>query len=175
MTASGGPSSRRPGAASILVRVIFKSVRGENRRSFRRRSHSFRAYASDAARKILCRFAAANSDKTPEMVSFTRASGSLTVQFEVRSHAFAPLVHEVMKSGPSMAWITSNAEIWRGSRDSAYPPFMPACDRRSPVLVSRCRILASNCAGIPYVSAMSLALWAGDSGCSAKYFRAISP
>ena len=41
--------------------------------------------------------------RTPAMVSFTRASGSLMVQLGVSSHDLVPLVHEVMKNGPSMA------------------------------------------------------------------------
>ena len=55
--------------------------------------------------------------RTPAMVSFTRAKGSLMVQLGVRSHAFTPLKQEVMNSGPSMAWITSKAEICRASRE----------------------------------------------------------
>ena len=57
--------------------------------------------------------------RTPEMVSFTRAKGSLIVQLGVKSQAFTPLKQEVMNNGPSMAWITSKAEICRASRDSA--------------------------------------------------------
>src|ERR1700676_558943 len=39
----------------------------------------------------------------PMMVSLTLASGSLMVQLGVRSHPLAPLVQEVMNSGPSIA------------------------------------------------------------------------
>jgi hypothetical protein len=45
------------------------------------------------------------------MISFTRANGSLTVQLGSKSQDLLPLVQEVINSGPSMAWITSNAVI----------------------------------------------------------------
>jgi hypothetical protein len=89
----------------------------------------------------------------------------------------------VMNNGPSIARITSNAEISVAGRASAYPPLVPACDTRRPARVSVWRIFASSGGGMWYASAMSLAL--RDSlptgaasawpGCSARNFNAIRP
>jgi hypothetical protein len=57
--------------------------------------------------------------KTPAIVSFTRAKGSLIVQLGVKSQDFVPFMQDVMKNGPSIAWITSKAEISRASRARA--------------------------------------------------------
>ena len=45
------------------------------------------------------------------MLSFTRANGSLMVQVLVRSHNPLTVTHEVINKGPSIARMTSNADI----------------------------------------------------------------
>ncbi len=79
--------------------------------------------------------------KTCSMLSFTLRSGSRIVQRSLWPHSPRTVTHAVIKSGPSIALITSNAEIVRGSRASVYPPLMPCCDCTSPTLASRCKNL----------------------------------
>src|SRR5713101_6612279 len=55
---------------------------------------------------------------TCSMLSFTLRRGSRIVQRSVWSHSPRTVTHDVMNSGPSIAWITSNAEIVFGSRAS---------------------------------------------------------
>src|ERR1700683_5323594 len=113
--------------------------------------------------------------KTCSMLSFTFRNGSRIVQRSLWSHSPRIVTHDVMNSGPSMALITSNAEIIFGSRVSVYPPFMPCCDRTKPTFASRCRIFARASCGIPYASATSFALHAPWSTRSARCFMAMSP
>src|SRR5208282_4342931 len=86
---------------------------------------------------------------TCSMLSFTFRSGSRMVHRSLCPHSPRTVTHEVMNNGPSMALITSNAEIIFGSRVSVYPPFMPCWDRINPTFASRCRIFASASCGMP--------------------------
>src|SRR5215467_112569 len=62
---------------------------------------------------------------TSSMLSFTFRNGSRTVQTLLCPHSPRTVTQEVMNNGPSIAWMTSKAEIVRASRASVYPPLMP--------------------------------------------------
>jgi hypothetical protein len=55
--------------------------------------------------------------KTSSIALPTFCKGSRTVHFKLVPHPLADR-HDVMNGVPSIAWITSSAEIFRGSRDS---------------------------------------------------------
>ena len=54
----------------------------------------------------------------------------------------------VINRGPSMARMTSNAEICLAGLASAYPPLVPAWETSSPARARVCRILASSGGGM---------------------------
>src|ERR1700690_4110343 len=70
--------------------------------------------------------------KTCSMLSFTFRMGSRLGPRFFCPHSPRTVTHEVIKSGPSIALITSKAEIVRGSRASVSPPFMPCWDCTRP-------------------------------------------
>src|ERR1700739_1715283 len=59
---------------------------------------------------------------TASMLSFTFRNGSRILQRSLWPHSPRTVTQEVMNRGPSIAWITSNAEIVCAGRSRCLPP-----------------------------------------------------
>ena len=106
----------------------------------------------------------------------TRRKGSRILQRSLWSHSPRTVTHEVMKSGPSIARITSNAEIIPGiasQRVTAVGPVLrmqqPGLDQPLQNLGQR---LLGNAVGVRYILG---AAGARARACSARCFMAINP
>lgn len=113
--------------------------------------------------------------KTAKIESFTRRKGSRIEQVVVTSQAPREVTHDVIKSGPSIARITSKAVIKDASRAKVYPPLDPCRAATNPLFANFCSTFAINGVDILYSSAMSPALQDPRPPCIAKCFSAINP
>jgi hypothetical protein len=109
------------------------------------------------------------------MPSCIRFNGRFTVHLSAWPQYVCSVKQSARTIGPSMARITSSAEMRFGSRASRYPPLVPYSDSKKPHLPSFCRSLDRIGRGIPQSSDTSLALTGSrfSPRRSAKCLRAI--
>ena len=95
--------------------------------------------------------------RSRKIPSWIRFKGRFTVHRSEWPQKACSVKQLASTIGPSIARMTSKAEIFRGSRANRYPPLVPYSDTKKPLFPNFCNNFDNNGSGMPQLSDTSCA------------------